>query len=222
MKTSIETMCLFIALTFTISYLPAQNTSFGGRIGINSATVDIEDPSGLSVQPNSRVGLDIAAVVNVGVTEAFSIQPELHFIQKGFKLKLDFFGDEEETNTNLNYLEIPVLAKYAFGSESIQGFILGGPALGFGLSGKTKFKSSGQEDKEDVNFGSNEDELKTVDFGLAIGGGLGIPASTGLFFIDVRYLLGLANLSNEEGTGASTLKNRGVNVALGILFPIGE
>jgi hypothetical protein len=222
MNTAIQITCLLFLLTFILSALPAQTTSFGGRIGINSATVDIEDPSGLSVKPNSRVGLDIAAVVSLGITKFFSIQPELHFIQKGFKMNLEIFGEKVKTNTNWNYIELPVLAKYAFGSESVQGFVLGGPVLGVGLNGKTKAEANEQKEEEDAKFGSGEDELNRIDFGLAIGGGIGIPAGAGLIFLDARYLQGLANLSNVMFVAPGTLKNRGVNVAVGILFPVGR
>ena len=216
-------MCLLVLALFLMTpALQAQGTSFGLRAGINSATVDISDGSGLTVEPDSRIGIDIAAVLNLGITDAFSVQPELHFIQKGYMFEFDFFGDKVEQDVTLNYVEVPILAKYAFGSETFMGFVEAGPSVGFGLNGNVKTSDGQMEEEEDINFGSEEDELKALDIGVAFGAGVGVPVGPGQLFLDVRYQLGLSNISNEEGTEATEFKNKGLSAGLGFLFPIGQ
>lgn len=203
--------CLVLVLSINLN---AQTTSFGARIGINSATINVsDDASGFEIEPDSRIGLNIAAILNVGITEDFSIQPELNFLQKGFKVETDFF----ENNITLNYLEVPILAKYAFGSETIQGFVLGGPAVGYAISGKLKEEFNGESNEEDIDF--EEDGIKRLDFGFDIGGGLGIVTESATIFVDIRYLFGIANIDDEDSNDGS-IRNRGLNIAVGALFPI--
>lgn len=110
------------------------------------------------------------------------------------------------------------MAKYAFGSEKISGFVQAGPSFGYGLNGKTKGENNGNKEEEDIEFG--EDGLKRFDFSLAFGAGIGFPVSSGQLFIDLRYLLGLANISKSSDPDAGTLKNRGLNFGVGFLVPI--
>lgn len=209
MRTVLKLTCLF-AFVCTFSLVSAQNLSFGVRAGVNLANVNIEQ-DGLNIEPDSRTGLNIGAILNIGVTDAFSVQPELSFIQKGYSLEL--LGDEVELI--LNYLEIPILAKYAFGSESFQGFVQAGPAIGFALNGKSKFG----DEEEDIDF--DEDGLNTFDFGLQFGAGAAVPAGPGEAFLDLRYALGLANISDDESGDDITTTNRGLLITVGYLFPIG-
>lgn len=206
MRTVFKLTCLF-AFVCTFSLVSGQNLSFGIKAGANFASVNIEQ-DGFDIEPDSRTGLNIGAILNIGVTDAFSVQPELSFIQKGYSF--EFF--EEETALILNYLEIPILAKYAFGSESFQGFIQAGPAIGFALSGKIK----SDNEEEDIDF--DEDGFKTFDFGLQFGAGAAVPAGPGEAFLDLRYALGLANIADNDG---STVSNIGLLITAGYLFPIG-
>ena len=211
-------MLMLAAVTTTIQ---AQTTSFGFRAGLNSATVNFEDESGLGIEPDSRLGLDLALMASLGITEEFSIQPELHFIQKGFRLDLDFgAGDVIESQVILNYLELPVLAKYAFGGETLQGFVNAGPSMGYALSGKSKAESNGIEEEEDLDF--KEDGVKRTDFSFVLGGGLGIEAGPATVFLDIRYLLGLTNLDDSGDDDSPTQRNRGLGFGVGILFPLGN
>jgi len=213
----IKTLGLCLVLVLSIN-LNAQTTSFGARIGINSATINFsDDESVFEIEPDSRIGLNIAAILNVGITEEFSIQPELNFLQKGYKVETDFLGDEIENKITLNYLEVPILAKYAFGSETIQGFVLGGPAVGYAISGKFKTEENGESNEEDVDF--EEDGIKRLDFGFDLGGGLGIVTESATIFVDIRYLFGIANIGDEDFNDGS-IRNRGLNIAVGALFPL--
>ena len=222
MKTAIKTIFLFFALIFSIAILPAQTISLGVRAGSNLATAEIGSPLGISLDAGNLVGLDLAAVLNIGLTKAFSIQPEVHFQQKGWKFEFAFFDETIEENFHLNYLEVPVLAKYAFGLEKVQGFVLAGPSVGMGMGGKAKISEGGIEEEEDITFGSGEEELKKYDLGVALGGGIGIKVGGGQIFLDVRYLLGLTNLSNVEEDDLFSFNNRGIAVGIGALFPLGR
>ncbi len=194
---------LILAIVGWQNSIQAQN-SVGGRVGINLAKVD-----GEGMDTDAKVGLDIAVSADIGVSETFSIQPELHFLQKGYKF--NFLGSD--LKRALNYLEIPVLIKYNLGTqESIAGFILAGPSIGFGIGYKAK--SDGDEDT-----GSFDDiGLKSTDFSINFGGGVSIPITGGKVVIDARYLLGLANIADGEGE----IRNRGINLGVSYLTFFGE
>ncbi|MGM0443620.1 MAG: hypothetical protein ACQEQV_05475 [Fibrobacterota bacterium] len=43
-----------------------------------------------------------------------------------------------------------------------------------------------------------KDDIKAVDFGIAMGGGLGIPAGSGKILLDLRYTLGLTEVNDTD------------------------
>ncbi len=195
-----------------ISQLSIAQSAFGVRLAANIATVEIkDDDSGVSVEPDSRVGLNFGLLLNSPITENFFLQPELNFIQKGYKLSIL----NSDVEAIMNYVEIPVLGKYAFGSENIGAFILFGPAIGFAINGKVKEGSN----EEDIDF--DRDMIKRLDLGLHFGAGITIPVGPLDVFIDARYLLGIADI-NDDSDDSSSTKHKGFNIGAGILIPMGE
>lgn len=198
-KTSLAILAFLVISQFSFAQL-----NFGVRAGVNIANMNF-DLDGVSLEPSSIIGINVGALLNIGVTEDFSVQPEVNFIQKGSKI--DETDLTPEFKTTFNFIEIPVLAKYAFGGESIGGFVQAGPSFGFALNGTNK---AGDE-SEDIDF--DEDGIKRTDFGLQFGAGI----SFGNFFVDARYLLGLANL-DDSGDDSVTTKTNGINIGVGYMF----
>ena len=56
-----------------------------------STVVEIEETP---VEPDSKVGLTLGVLADIGITESFSIQPELDFVQKGSKIAADDFWSQ--------------------------------------------------------------------------------------------------------------------------------
>ena len=172
----------------------AQTVELIPKAGINISSQSISGMSG----EKSKVGFQGGIGVNfLTKAKGFSIQPELNFISKGAALK-NVSGNKE--NFNLNYLELPVLAKYSFGI----GYINAGPSLGLRL---------GENDNVKNVLGGT----KSLDFGLQMGAGLAIPAGSGKIIVDGRYNLGLSNIADN-----SKIKNRGVSFSLGYAIPLGK
>lgn len=212
MKKFIFTLTCAFALLFT-SNLSAQ-LSVGGRVGINLAKQEIDFQGG-SVSTDSKVGLDIGVFADIGITENFSVQPGLHFLQKG--LKSD--DGTSESKGTINYLEIPVHAKYGFGTETIRAFVMAGPSFGFGLGGKSEFCFNGDCQEADLDF--DDDGVKRTDFSLSLGAGVGFGVGEGTLFLDLRYLLGIANI-DDSGDDDFTISNRGFQIGLGYMFALGN
>ncbi|RMG79632.1 MAG: PorT family protein [Bacteroidetes bacterium] len=208
MKKQFQLLALaFIFFGFS-GYLHAQDMGLGIRGGLNLANQTFES-SGLSVSPDSKVGLVVGILADLPVTDALSIQPELDFIQKGASLSTEFFGTQIESSQTINYLELPVMAKYKFGTETIGIGILAGPIFGFGISGKSKVTENGTTTESDLDW--DNDNVKRTDLGLGVGG----VVNFGNLFLDLRYVFGIADI---EDTNDGKVKNKGFQVGLGFMI----
>ena len=171
---------LTVAAVFALSFANAQDKGgssdmkFGVKAGYTNSNLT-GDVSGTE----ANGGFYIGGLVDFSVSEKFHVQPELLYSIEGAK------------DLKLNYLRIPIMAKYYVADAfSLQA----GPELAF--------KAGGDDIK---------DSTKSLDYGLGIGAGYEL--SSGLMF-DVRYNLGLANISDS----ASTIKNVSFQFGLGYRF----
>jgi Outer membrane protein beta-barrel domain len=147
--------------------------------------------------PKFNLGFTVGVAVNVPLgSGSFSLQPELSFVQKGWKYDETGYSSK----TRLDYLELPVLIKATFG-EATKFYINVGPSLGLGLDGKfeIEYKNGSIKEDYDVEFGEGDDAettyFKKTDFGLQFGGGVLVAEKV---MIDIRYSLGLSSLSNDR------------------------
>ena len=186
MKKIILTVAAVMALSTAAK---AQDTNSGNvklgiKAGLNVATVTGDVPDDVE----SRAGFHAGIVAEFKVAPNFSIQPELLYSQQGFKYDLAEDGFIVATTLKLDYLNLPVLAKYYV----IEGFsIEAGPQFGYRLSSKLKYEASGIGNYE-ADF---EDETNEVDFSLV--GGLAYDLPIGLFF-QARYTAGLSKINNDN------------------------
>lgn len=131
-----------------------------------------------------------------------------------------------ESTLSTSYLEIPMLLKYHFRGKTFGGFLMAGPQLGFGLSGKASDRFVGQTqditaDDVELDFGSSRnDYFKSSDFSLAFGAGFFYELDFGKIIVDGRYVAGLSNVRNSSNAG-DAFKNRGLMFSVGYLFPLG-
>lgn len=104
------------------------------------------------------------------------------------------YSAEGAKDAKLDYIRIPVMFKY---------YIMEGLNLQAGP--EVAFKVAAENDLFDA-------ATKSVDFGLGIGGGYDL--TNGLFF-DIRYNLGLSNISEND---TIDFKNTGLQAGLGFRF----
>lgn len=162
------TVCLFSAAA------QAQQVKFGLKGGLTvSKLTNLDDVK-------SRASIYAGAFARVGLTESWSIQPELVYSGQGYKGSAFFLGDY---NVAVNYINLPVMAQYHIVPEF---YLEAGPQLGFRVSSKAK------RDGSTLNVG---DAHKGVDFGL--GFGLGYDFDFGLG-VGARYNFGLTNVVDES------------------------
>lgn len=173
------------ALTQTAN---SQDIAIGIKAGVNLANMtDVEGAS-----PGTRVGAHIGPFVKLPISENFSIIPELLYSMKGSEISESILGLTFEMQTNLDYLEIPIMANYQL--DNGLNFELG-PYVGILLSAKSTVDILGVSEDLDI-----KDQMNTVDFGIGLG--LGYRLESGLGF-GARYSLGLASLFKEADVVAT-------------------
>ncbi|WP_372638813.1 porin family protein, partial [Fodinibius sp.] len=114
-------------------------------------------------------------------------------------------GDTEST-TRLDYIEVPVVAKFAFilDNPMLTPHVYFGPYVGLNMNAEQEISGGDNSGTVDI-----EDEVKGTDFGVVVGAGADITR----FNVGVRYSAGLVN-AFEEGDG----KNGAFSIVAGIDF----
>jgi hypothetical protein len=189
------------SLAFFSFVANAQRTTFGLKGGLNLSTVKTDD-SEFNEERKMRPTFHFGPVLNIGVSNNFSIQPQLLLQGKGVGIEHDGHTDK----FSFLSLDLPVNLLYRS-----NGFFIGGcPNLGINLSGKLKAEDDPSENT-DFTFGEGGQYKRTnvgLNFltGYQLRNGLSIQASY------------LAGLSNWKSTTNDTWRNHVIGIGLGYMF----
>jgi len=185
-------MLAFIVLAIT----GTAQVRFGAKAGINLANLTGKT-AGEKETADSKTGIHIGGVVDIPVSEKFSISPELNFDQWGAQLE----DGGSTTKMNLSYINVPILAKFNVGGFGIYA----GPQVGFLMSAKVS------EDDVDLDV---KDQMKSTDFGAVFGAEYNLAYG---IFLSARYNLGLSKI-NENSDDDNYAKNNAITFGVGIKF----
>tara|TARA_R110002073_G_scaffold4213_1_gene27910 strand:+ start:48478 stop:49083 length:606 start_codon:yes stop_codon:yes gene_type:complete len=177
---------LTVVAVLGLSTVTAQEVKFGAKAGVNFANVSGDDIEGV----DGRTSINIGAVVNIGISEKFAVQPELVYSAQGITS-----GD---LTAKLDYINLPILADFTVA----QGFSLqAGPQIGFNINDKIDGDGEGDGGSFDA---------ESIDFGAALGAQYAME--TGLFF-QARYSLGLSEVVKDVDA-----KNSVFSISVGYFF----
>ena len=188
----------------------AQTVSFGPRVGTTFTNLRVFEGkkmfhSGYDEEYKYITGAQVGAVVNFGMSNWFSVQPEFLYSQKGYEVIGQISADEPVEDTymklRMNYLEVPVLAKLSFGGEKLRAFLTAGPSVGYWVSGKSEWAYFGHEGKKDYAFREdykNGIKENRLDIGANVGVGVAYDLGAGALNLDVRYGLGLSDIYKDR------------------------
>lgn len=213
----------------------AQSAAIGFKGGVNFATFGGDDASsffgnfpgglGFELGLSNRTAFVVGGFVTLQLDDYFALQPELLYVSRGTQIDMEgsVFGVpfSEEATFTINYIEIPVLAKLTIptGTPAIP-FLYAGPSLAI-KAGEATFETSSPDSEPEEDF---DDDIKSTDFGVALGGGLGLNLGGGMLSFDVRYTLGLSTIvksqEDEEDNDDDELDlmNRSLSLSLGFSF----
>src|SRR5690554_2275250 len=186
---------------FSAAGLAQQQVKFGPKAGVNLANLSGMDDTDM------KIGFHVGAVAEIKFNDKFSLQPELLYSAQGTKIDMSMdipmIGKLEfESKTNLDYINIPIMAKYYF----VEGFSVEvGPQVSFLIKAEEKAKSDGESETLDI-----KDGLNSIDFGLGFGLAYDLPQG---LFINARYNLGLTDIVKDNNGDA--VKNSVIQVEIG-------
>jgi hypothetical protein len=200
-----------VAILFT--QVALAQLKFGPEVGLNINKFDYS----IAADESNNMGLRIGLTTDIGLGK-LSVQPGLFYSMKGGESDYtDVNGDKVELNTNLGYIEVPLLLQYKIGAGPGMIFLGGGPTASIAVTGETKTSTTpagGTTTKveEPIEFGSGITQMDRADIGLMLN--VGYELNSGLFFRPF-YNMGLSNLSN---IGGITMKNNTIGISVGYLF----
>lgn len=178
------------------------------EVGVNFSNIKTKIGDNDATTTDAKVGFSTGAGVNIGLYKGLYLRPGVYYNMMGGKTEL---GNLETTAT-LHYLQVPVNLGYRYTiSEKVGGFFAeAGPYVGLALSGNTKIDHPiTGEIKNDIEFGSENNETNAFDWGFKFG--LGYETPWGIY-VKGNYGLGLGNMSNNDNV---TITNNNWNVSLG-------
>ena len=191
-------------LVFFLAIMAFQNSTaqrWGVKTGANLTTIRTDEQS---IDYNAKVAFFLGVLAEFEVADRVYIQPELFFSQQGanyYTPTCFLCPSGPSGKVNLNYLNIPVMAKFKL-SDAF--FIEAGPQAGILLS--AKWKEDGQA-REDI-----KDEIKSTDFGAGLG--VGFEFDSGLF-LGARFNYGFNNISELANTN---IHNSVLSLSIGWMF----
>lgn len=213
-------LMLILIAALAVSQGRAQIT-IAPEVGINWSKISESDCDGL------KRGFKAGAMLDVPVIKGFFVQSGLFYSGKGVKTYTavkfrEIVVDEIWGNIGLRYLELPVNLGYRYSlGKAGRIFVTAGPYLAYAFQGKRSTRLAGSDgivwcnSKGDVSFGSGDQEMSRLDYGLNFSAGYQLPVG---LYVRAQYGLGLANLvNNSEGS----FKNRVLAFSLGYAFPLG-
>ena len=182
----------------------AQSVTGGAKGGVVFADLpNFSDE--MEVSTSMRTGLTAGGFLTWSTSGGFGVQPEVLYTQKGVEL------DEPGVSASIEMscLDVPVLARYTFGSGATRGYVFGGPSFNFKLDAKAKSNFEGQDEEEDI-----DEDVESFEFALVVGAGV----EFGHFLIEGRFAEGLTNLVKDDEGMEEALKNRTFAILAGFRF----
>ena len=185
----------------------------GMKAGVNFSTLSQKGADLLSLSWESYTGFTLGAFYTVGINDYLAFQPELYFSRKGGKLEGSIGGFLGSKSIDIDYLEIPLLLKLRFPTQSkISPSVFIGPYGAYKLSSGGTISILGYELEEGL-IG-----ITDSDFGLVFGGAIGYRVSNVTVILDIRYDLGLVNVGEPILGVENEIKTRSLIVMLGLGF----
>jgi hypothetical protein len=191
---------------FVLAAAPAraQWLNLGAKGGVDFATQRISGGGGSGPAPKQRIGFVAGVFETLPLFSWIDVQAEGLYTVRGSKVTFGSLTTTEE----IDYLDVPVLARVKTSVGKWKLYAAGGPSTAFKLRARTRTSFSGST--QEIDIGS---QVETIDFGVSMGGGV----ERGRLVIDARYTLGISDIDKDK-TDATKTTNRTVVVTVGYRF----
>lgn len=208
--------CVLLAVAVVCSVASVSNAgmAYGLKAGVSLSHVNAQ-----LFDTDNRTGFVGGVYGTFDLSPMIGVQPELLYVRKGAKLFSTnvtiggfTFGSVGST-LDVDYVEIPVLLRLSAPNPGpIDLRLLAGPVVSFKMA--EKISTTGL-----IGVSLDSDQVKTSDFGLAVGGAAAIKNGSLRVVAEGRYTFGLSNISDLPFGG--DVKNGAFYATLGLEFPFG-
>lgn len=183
-------------LLFSATNYAQEDLKFGVKGGVSTTNLTSDYFS----QTNNTMGLYVGFFSEIPLSRRLFIQPEVLYANQGAEIEAILDGGTASGEYVLDYLQVPVLAKFRF----FQNLSLeAGSSFNFLLN---------QEYKAGIN--SRSDFAKSFEFGGVVGVSYGMH--NGLFG-SARYYQGFTDAFNQN-SGPKDVTNSGFQIGVGYGF----
>ena len=186
---------------FTPHFYFGLNTSFFRTIYSIST-----EPYQVTSEHPLQIGIQGGGGLDWNINENISLCIEGAFANRGYERILTSGVNTDATNIQANqwWIDAPIYAKYSFSlNELIRPFGYAGVAVNYLLSESNTFsytdnKSNGSQLVSEGPSESVTNRRTQFNYSWLIGGGLRYKVGKNFFYVDVRYMAGLSNVTNES------------------------
>lgn len=164
-----------------------------------------------SEQYKGRFGYHFGGMMEYTLSEMFSIQPELMYLNHGANLKKDNSFSMTDGHITLNTLQLPInlKAKFNMGNSGSKIFVYGGPYIGYNIYGKVAGKIDGKA--VDNELYTKDSNMKRFDYGVGIGVGIEMN----------KFILSLGNqygINDISGSEKGKMRAGNLSLSVGYFF----
>lgn len=240
MKKIISFRHIFTAFLFcTTSTLWAQlgETRSGIAVGLNAGIAMNKVSFDPTIKQNWHIGPSIGLTARFTSELYFktlcSLQVELNYAQLGWRENIMNNAGEQLPDTysrNANYLQLPMLARLAWGNEKgLMGYFLVGPQVAFLMGEKAKqsttwtVDAAGNPDRPNGMYSQYGMDIEhRFEYGITGGAGLELTTKNGFhYMLEGRYTYGLSDLyGNSKKDVFSKSNNQGIVIKFTCLFDL--
>lgn len=228
MKAIIKNGMTLLLVAITASLF--GQVSLGAKAGIYRSDIAVQGIDN-NLLPNTQGITDISLgiVSEIMIGQNFGVQPELTYEKSGFKinegLDLDLFNIPiplgVKAKVKVDYLSLPILAKYKIGTGPVKGYVTAGPNFRYALQGDVQTFATVIVDipiwSQDINFSG--ENVQRMDIGGVIGAGVSFETGPGQLFLDARYNHGFTQVDNFSFADLQ-LRNTGMGINIGYMMPL--
>lgn len=202
---------IFLGILGLITTTVNAQLKFGIKEGLNFST---QSELGMLWDNNDmKTGFTLGAIFDFRFQNALSIQTELNYKTEGLAYETNENLSNQTINRNYDYFNIPLLVKGRFNEQLglpekwFVSFYVG-PYYSYLRTAESEVKENGITTVSDYENESNESDL-----GLIFGGELTRIFNKGELFLDLRYEMGLSDVSKDDD-----IKNKVIGLGIGYRF----
>lgn len=211
------TVLIFLCFSMNSCVLSCRDIVLSPVVGLDSSQFSEEGDYGGSNDGSSLTGLQLGVDALAPLTNQLLLEGGLRYAAKGNKTSFDDGGEFEgenysfEDKTRLNYIDLPILARYRLGNSGFSAY--GGVQPSLLLSAQQKSSGTGSADQSM----RVTDSYKTLDFAGSLG--IGYQFQNGIR-LNLGYDHGFSNIAKSDAFGAGAINNRTFKLSVGYTIPL--